>query len=118
MRKTFKRVAIAGTAALSLLVAGPVGSAMAIDRVGCGDRDDFLRLNITHGDGLGTGVCFANAGVTAVDEGGVYSFSSGNNKVTVNYEWDGRYYTSTLDPWQGVGFPKEVTIRVYEVRIW
>ncbi|MEU3628312.1 beta/gamma crystallin domain-containing protein [Amycolatopsis coloradensis] len=56
------------------------------------------------------------SGVTGTNIGGVYNIFSGNNKATINYERNGRYESSTLGYWQGVGFSG--TVRVYEVRIW
>ncbi|KFZ81552.1 hypothetical protein ED92_14920 [Amycolatopsis sp. MJM2582] len=116
MRKRAKRLSVVGAAALGLLVAVPASPAFAIDQVACGNRDDFVKLDISFGNGMGTNRCFANGGVTGTDIGGVYNITSGNNKVTVNYERNGRYESSTLGYWQGVGFAG--TVRVYEVRIW
>ena len=61
--------------------------------------------------------CFANAGVTIPDlMGPVYRFSYGNNRATINYKRDGRYYTHTLEKWESIGYDPAVS--VYEVRIW
>ncbi|WET76366.1 beta/gamma crystallin domain-containing protein [Amycolatopsis sp. QT-25] len=116
MRKSLKRLSVVGAAALGLLVAIPASPAFAIGEVACGDRDDFLKLDISFGNGMGTNRCFANGGVTGTNIGGVYNIFSGNNKATVNYERNGRYESTTLGYRQGVGFPG--TVRVYEVRIW
>ncbi|MFJ8916567.1 beta/gamma crystallin domain-containing protein [Amycolatopsis sp. NPDC102389] len=116
MRKGLKRLSVVGAAAVGLLVAVPASPAFAIGEVACGNRDDFVKLDISFGNGMGTNRCFANGGVTGTNIGGVYNIYSGNNKVTVNYERDGRYESSTLGYWQGVGFAG--TVRVYEVRIW
>ncbi|MEK8107252.1 beta/gamma crystallin domain-containing protein [Micromonospora sp. M12] len=89
--------------------------ALAINSVSCGTRTDFLKLDITLGN-IGMAKCFASRGVTAVDIGSVFHYTSGNNKVTVNYEAGGRYYTSTVDRGYGVSFGR--VVRVYEVRIW
>ncbi|MET8759961.1 beta/gamma crystallin domain-containing protein [Lentzea sp. NPDC004782] len=119
MRKNVKKIGLGGAAVLGLLLAVPASPAFAIDQVACGQRDDFVKLEIALGGGLGTNRCFANAGVTAVDIDGVHTITSGNNKVTINWEYGGLYYTETLDP----GFRISTngsgeTARVYEVRIW
>lgn len=116
MRKSLKRFTLGTAAAVAFFVAVPASPAFAIDQVGCGNRDDFVKLDISFGNGMGTSQCFANAGDRAVDVGGVYNISAGNNQVTVSWERDGRYYSETLGHYQGVGFPG--TVRVYEVRIW
>ncbi|WP_409490853.1 beta/gamma crystallin domain-containing protein [Amycolatopsis sp. cmx-11-12] len=115
MRKSLKRLAVVGTAALGLFVAVPA-NAFAIGEVACGNRNDFVKLDVSFGNGMGTNKCFANSGVTGTNIGGVYNIFSGNNKATINYERNGRYESSTLGYWQGVGFSG--TVRVYEVRIW
>lgn len=117
MRTRVKKITVGAMAVLALTFAFPASPAFAIDSVACGNRTDLLKLDISFGGGLGTSRCFANAGVVAVNLGGVHQFSSGNNKVTVNYEFGGQYYTSTVDKWHGVGFGSN-TVRVYEVRIW
>ncbi|GAA4525643.1 beta/gamma crystallin domain-containing protein [Amycolatopsis samaneae] len=116
MRKTLKRITVGGAAAAALFVAVPASPAFAINSVACGNRTDLVKLDISFGNGMGTNRCFANAGVTAVNFGGVYNVSAGNNKVTVNFERNGRYETRTLGKHAGIGF--QGTVRVYEVRIW
>ncbi|WP_410646839.1 beta/gamma crystallin domain-containing protein [Amycolatopsis sp. cmx-4-54] len=116
MRKSLKRFSVVGAAALGLLVAVPASPAFAINTVACGNRDDFVKLDISFGNGMGTNRCFANDGVTGTDIGGVYNISAGDNKVTVNYERNGRYESTTLGYRRNVGFAG--TVRVYEVRIW
>ncbi|QUQ72512.1 beta/gamma crystallin domain-containing protein [Kutzneria sp. CA-103260] len=116
MRKSVKRLLLGGAATLGLVAAVPASPAFAIDQVACGNRTDFVKLDISFGNGMGTNQCFANAGDTAVDIGGVYNVFSGNNQATINWESDGRYYSQTLGYNQGIGFPG--TVRVYEVRIW
>ncbi len=74
----------------------PASPAFAISEVGCGNRDDFVKLDISFGNGMGTNKCFANGGVTGPNIGGVYNIYSGNNKATVNYERNGRYESTTL----------------------
>jgi hypothetical protein len=117
MRIHLKKTVLGVLLAVPAMIAVSATPALATDRVGCGDRTDFVMFNIDLGGGLGTNQCYANAGDIAVNIGNVYSFSSGNNKVTVNYEFGGRYYTSTLDRWQGVGFG-DSRVRVYEVRVY
>ncbi|GAB2935097.1 hypothetical protein GCM10027280_23730 [Micromonospora polyrhachis] len=117
MRKRLKQFTLGAAAALALTFALPASPAFAINSVACGNRTDFLKLDISLGGGLGTNRCFANSGAVAVDIGGVYQITSGNNKVTVNYQFGSQYYTSTLEKWQGVGFGSN-TVSVYEVRIW
>ena len=118
MRTRLKKIAVGATAVLALTFAFPASPAFAISSVACGDRTDFLKLDIYLGSGFGTGRCFANAGAMAVNHSGVYQVTSGNNKATINYERGGRYYTSTLEKWQGINFGVNSTVRVYEVRIW
>ncbi|MEC3974238.1 beta/gamma crystallin domain-containing protein [Amycolatopsis sp. H20-H5] len=115
MRTLLKRLTLGTTAALALVVLSPATSAFAITSPACGNRTDFLKLDVSVGGGLGYSKCFASAGVTAVNIGGVYRFSSGNNKVMVNWEDGGRYYTETLDRNWGRSLPD---VRVCEVRIW
>ncbi|MFY1633287.1 beta/gamma crystallin domain-containing protein [Solwaraspora sp. WMMB335] len=110
------KTAVGLMAVVALTFALPASPAMAINQVSCGDRTDFLKLRIDQGGGFGTSRCYANPGVTAVNIGGVYRFDTGNNKATVNYERNGRYYTITLNKWQGTDFGARV--RVYELRIW
>ncbi|MEV6908435.1 beta/gamma crystallin domain-containing protein [Amycolatopsis sp. NPDC051071] len=111
-----RRLAVVGASALGLLVAVPASPAFAIGEVACGNRDDFVKLDISFGNGMGTSKCFANSGVTGTNIGSVYNVFSGNNKATINWEQNGRYHTTTLGYCQGVGFSG--TVRVYEVRIW
>ncbi|ALG12004.1 beta/gamma crystallin domain-containing protein [Kibdelosporangium phytohabitans] len=115
MRTGLKRLAVTTvvTAGMMTAIAAP---AFAISEVGCGGRNDFLKVQYATGGGWGSARCFANAGAQGVNIGGAYQVDSGNNKVTVNYEDGGRYYSDTLDRWQGVGYGRQV--RVYEVRIW
>ncbi|MFE0359292.1 beta/gamma crystallin domain-containing protein [Streptomyces nigra] len=117
MRKTIKRFTVGGVAALGLLVAVPASPAFAINQVDCGQRTDLVKLDQSLGGGLIANACFANAGVTAVNVSGVYNITSGNNKVTVNYQQGSVYRSVTLDPRQGFGLVGG-TARVYEVRIW
>jgi hypothetical protein len=110
------RSVVAGIAvAAGMALAIPTGVAQATEPVSCSDGKP-VRLEIDLGGGFGTRKCFAKAGALAVSIGGVYRISAGNNKTTINYEWDGRYYTKELGPGAGVAFGKKV--RVYEVRIW
>jgi hypothetical protein len=115
MRTLLKRLALGTTAALALVVLTPATSAFAISQPACGDRTDFLKLDIDLGGGFARSTCFASAGVQGVNIGNVYHFSTGNNKVTLNWEEGGRYYTDTLDRYWGRDLNR---VRVYEVRIW
>ncbi|WP_433118169.1 beta/gamma crystallin domain-containing protein [Micromonospora sp. CA-246542] len=115
MKTRVKKIALGAVAGLALTIALPASPALAINSVSCGTRTDFLKLDITLGT-VGMARCFASRGVTAVNIGGVHHYTSGNNKVTVNYEAGGQYHTSTVDKWYGVDFGR--TVRVYEVRIW
>ncbi|WP_224391614.1 beta/gamma crystallin domain-containing protein [Pseudonocardia sp. ICBG1293] len=105
---------LAAAAALGLLVVVPAAPAFAINQVSC--TSQTVKLDIDHGNGAGTGRCFANSGTTGVNIGGVYRASAGNNRTTINFEVNGRYYTKTLDRGLHINFAGNV--RVYEVRIW
>ncbi|WBB98546.1 MULTISPECIES: beta/gamma crystallin domain-containing protein [unclassified Solwaraspora] len=117
MMTRFKKVAVGLTAVAALTLGLPASPAFAINQVSCADRNDFLKLHIDLGGGYRLVRCFANAGATGTNISGVYRFDSGNNKATVNYERDGRYYSTTLEKWWGTDFAG-ARVRVYEVRIW
>jgi|GEM_PF-1916904 len=117
MKLSLKKFAVGLLAVAALTLGLPASPAMAINRVGCGNRTDFLTLHIDLGGGVGTAQCFANSGAMAVNISGVYRFDTGNNKATVNYERGGRYYSVTLNKWWGTDFAG-ARVRVYEVRIW
>ncbi|MFV2017039.1 beta/gamma crystallin domain-containing protein [Micromonospora sp. LOL_023] len=117
MTLSLKKIAIGLMAVVAMTFGLPASPAMAISQVSCGSRNDFLKLHIDFGAGYGFARCFANGGVTAVNIDGVYRFDTGNNKATLNYERDGRYYSTTLDKWRGSDFGG-ARVRVYEVRIW
>ncbi|ACU34704.1 hypothetical protein KCV87_16870 [Actinosynnema pretiosum subsp. pretiosum] len=116
MRSSSKKFTLAAATAVAALVAIPAGPAFAIDQVACGNRTDFAKLDIRVGQNLGTNRCFANSGVVAVEVPNVYRASSGNNKLTVNYQSGSQYYTRTLTPGTHINFAS--VVRVYEVRIW
>lgn len=110
--KILKKAILVAMSTLALTFVLPATSAFAINTTPCGPRTDFVRLLL---DTLNS-YCFANPGAMAVNINGVVQWTSGNNKATLNYEYDGRYYTWTLEKWQ---FSRLlVPVRVYEVRIW
>ena len=104
MKMRLKKTAVGLLAVVALTFGLPASPALAINQVACGNRTDFLMVHIDLNGNIGTNRCYANAGVTAVNIGGVYRVDSGNNKATVNYERDGRYHTITLEKWSGVSF--------------
>ncbi|MEU4645397.1 beta/gamma crystallin domain-containing protein [Micromonospora sp. NPDC023814] len=114
LRKSLKRFAVGVLAAAALTFGLPASPAFAINTVACAGRTDFLKLEIWLGY-MWTDRCFANAGPMAVDIGGVYKVTSGNNKVTVNYQSGPGYYSRTFGPWEATNLGGA---RVYEVRIW
>jgi len=116
MRSNLKKSACGVMVAVAALFAVSATPASATNSTGCDGRNDFLQFN-TNPNGLGRSLCFANAGNIAVNIGNVYSFSSGNNKVTVDYEFDGRYYYTNLEKWQTQDFGS-ITVRVYEIRVY
>ncbi|PZG28217.1 hypothetical protein C1I98_32950 [Spongiactinospora gelatinilytica] len=82
--------------------------AYAIDKVGCGKpvRDDFLVIQHQVGPKKLDTHCFANRGSVKVALHDVWSISSGNNKVVVEYVDDLGQSTKgmILDKWQGWGY--------------
>jgi hypothetical protein len=89
----FKSLVLAAGVALGLILAVPPTSAFAIGQVTCGDRTDVVKLDVYSNSNQ----CFADTGVRAVNINNVLTLHSGKNKVTINYEWQGRYYTVTAD---------------------
>jgi hypothetical protein len=110
MRVSFKKFALGGAAFLALTLALPATPAFATNPTVCGNRTDLVKLQSAAGD-----ICYVNGGVTAVNIPGVRQMYSGRNKVTINYELGGRYYSLPMTPGQRAIRP---SVRVYEVRIW
>ena len=122
MRHTLKKAAVGVALAAAAIVIAPAAPAAAINATSCTTttsnggivtRTDVVRLI----SGTVGARCFANAGPVAVTIPDVTWIGSNIYKVTVNFEWGGRYYSTTVEPgnWQ------EVTPgpgNVYEVRIW
>jgi hypothetical protein len=116
MKMNLKKTA-AGLLAVVVLTFGlPASPAYAIDRVACGNRTDFLMLEIDLGGGWNTNQCYANAGATSPDVGGVRRISSGNNRAMVSYSLDGRFYTLNFEKWEHINFIGRA--HVYHVSIW
>ncbi|MEU0154096.1 beta/gamma crystallin domain-containing protein [Micromonospora fulviviridis] len=112
--KSLKRFAAGVLAAAALTFGLPASPAFAINTVSCAGRDDFVRLEIWMTN-LWTDRCFANAGPMAVDIGGVYRVTSGNNKVTINLRSGSSNYSITLGRWSGTNLGGAT---VYGVAIW
>ncbi|MFI7022678.1 beta/gamma crystallin domain-containing protein [Micromonospora sp. NPDC049900] len=115
MRVNLKKVAAGALAAVAVTFALPANPAYAINRVDCAGRTDLLAVSYETSSGIGSTQCFANAGAVAVNIGKVHRVNSGNNKVTVNYEYAGRYHSTTLEKQRYLNF---AAVRVYELRIW
>jgi hypothetical protein len=117
MRVRLRLITLAALASLAFAFALPASTASAITSPRCSvEREDFLALIY----GNQHIACFANAGVVAVNLPRVDGVHTGNNKVTLQYEFAGRYYAVTLQKWtsgwshNAAGDP----VRVFEVRIW
>lgn len=78
--KTFTRsAAVALATAAAFTLAGPVGSAHAINRVECRGGENFLKI-YSHSGGTDHVTCFANAGKTRFNAW-VDKIETGNNTV-------------------------------------
>lgn len=114
-----RRTTAAAAVACGLIVGIPSTPALAINEVDCAGRDDFARLTVldhrSNGDISRHYVCFANADAKSINIYGVTEAWSGDNKVTVNYESGGHYYTKTIGYWESAHLDN---VRVYEIRIW
>jgi hypothetical protein len=112
------KIAVIATATLAFTLTLATSPASATNSVRCSDRgpEEFVRVAVRDPNLPANSFCYANAGTVAVNHGDVSFLSSGNNKVTVQYESGGRYYYVTLEKWTTRGFSPWV--RVFEVRIW
>jgi len=115
VHKSLKRLTIGVLAAAALTFGLPANPALAINTVWCDGRTDFVRMELRQGNIWYSEVCFANAGPMAVNLSGVHGVTSGNNKVTINYQSGSWYFSTTLERWSGTNLGGA---RVYEVRIW
>lgn len=117
MGTPLKKLVGTAIAAVALAVALPATPAFAINTLACSGRTDLVKVSYSHGGGLNSDVCFANAGTMAVNIGGAFQAYTGVNKVTINFERDGRYVTTTAERQVLINFTGG-NVRVYEVRIW
>ncbi|AXG80251.1 hypothetical protein [Streptomyces paludis] len=103
MSRKFTKVVMTAAMAATLAVGLPAAQASAIDRLGCGNRTDLLRL--VYGLEGKTNTCFANAGKISTP-GILYlkNISSGNNagfaEVVSNSRWNynfSKWHSASVD---------------------
>ncbi|ROO62724.1 beta/gamma crystallin [Micromonospora sp. Llam0] len=115
MKLNLRKVALGALAVLALTFVTPANPAYAINSVTCGNRTDFLKVHFMVSSNVGSARCYANSGSVAVNISGVYRVSAGANKVTVSYDYNRRFYSTTIDKGGSAGFKN---VRVYGLRIW
>ena len=99
---------------------GEVPNAVMIDTVPCGDRNDFLRLDIHFRDGFNMVrgyLCFADSGTESLGSVWVDKISTGANYV----QWygDGRWQPEVpIEPWTIFTWPNHPGgVRIEAIRI-
>ncbi|RBQ16805.1 hypothetical protein DP939_27420 [Spongiactinospora rosea] len=104
MKSFLRHALVAGAVALTAMVALP-SPAYAIDKVTCGkpSRDDWLVVQNQVAKYKLDTHCFANRGTVNVAYYNVWTISSGNNRVAIEYIDDRgqRSKGMILDKWQG-----------------
>lgn len=101
VKKAVGSLAMALAAAASFTVAGPTGTAFAIDHVECVGGENFLKL-WSHLDGRESVDCYANAGRTDFGGWWVDRISTGNNDL-IYYDVNGD--SVRINRWTDITFP-------------
>lgn len=112
-----RRAGVAAALACGTFVGLPSAPAFAIKEVGCQGRTDLLKVAVFQSDGSHVDSCYVESGPVAVNLAGArISVSAGrNDKVTINYEYGGRYETASI---RAGAFAYLESCRIYELRIW
>jgi len=109
-----RRAGVVAAMAGAIAIALPTVTAQAVNRVDCGDRQDFAKVI---NNGYSGSLCFANSGWTSVRIYNVDQINAGNNRVST---WTGTQLgTWVVYPWQSEYFNSDVghEVTMYDITL-